>query len=142
MAVDFFAGSCGGASGIFMGYPFDTVKVLMQTQKVSPSGERKYTSTFQTIGKVCREEGILRMYRGLPTPMATVAITNSVTFGVYGIVARQWGNDTVLDTARNGAWAGFARSFVLNPIEVIKIQQQVRPHLSMRQVAAEVWKVA
>jgi len=65
MALDFFAGSCGGASGIATGYPLDTVKVLMQTQAISSTGDRKYRSTFQTISRVTREEGLRRLYRGL-----------------------------------------------------------------------------
>jgi len=142
MALDFFAGSCGGASGIATGYPLDTVKVLMQTQTISSTGERKYRSTFQTIGRVTREEGFRRLYRGLPTPLATVALTNSVTFGVYGLASRQWGNDGAVEAGRNGFCAGLVRSFVISPIEVVKIQQQVRPQLSVREVAAKVWNTA
>lgn len=138
MALDFFAGSCGGAAGIFTGYPLDTVKVLMQTQQVSCSGERKYYSTGQTIARVTREEGLSRLYRGLATPLATVALTNCVTFGVYGLASRRWGNNSALEAGRNGLCAGLVRSLVISPIEVIKIQQQVRPQLSLRQVTAEI----
>ena len=57
--LDFVAGSCGGAVGIFAGYPFDTVKVLIQNQTLPI----KYTSTFQTIFKVINEDGFRRLYR-------------------------------------------------------------------------------
>ena len=57
--LDFVAGSCGGAVGIFAGYPFDTVKVLIQNQTLPV----KYTSTFQTIFKVVNEDGFRRLYR-------------------------------------------------------------------------------
>ena len=40
-----------------MGYPFDTVKVLMQTQ--NSGKQQKYFSTFQCIGRVSREEGVV-----------------------------------------------------------------------------------
>ena len=36
-----------------------------------------------------------RLYRGLATPLCTVALTNAVTFGVYGIMARS-GTDNLL----------------------------------------------
>merc|ERR1711892_731472 len=140
MALDFIAGSCGGSAGIFTGDPFDTVKVLMQTQKTG--NQQKYFTTFQTIRRVSTEEGFLRLYRGLSTPLCTVALTNAVTFGVYGIVARQWGNSSVLEVARNGAFAGFVRSFVISPIEVVKIQQQVHPSRGLRDIAREVRQVA
>ena len=76
---DLVAGSCAGASGILAGYPFDTVKVLIQTQ-VKPI---RYTSTFQTIFLVTKEDGFLRLYRGLMTPMITVAFYNAITFSAY-----------------------------------------------------------
>ena len=51
VAQDLFAGSCGGASGILAGYPFDTVKTLIQNQTLPV----KYKSTFQTIALVAKE---------------------------------------------------------------------------------------
>ena len=51
----------------------------------------------------------LRLYRGLTTPLCTVALTNAVTFGVYGIVSRDVGNSTTLEVARNGIVAGIVR---------------------------------
>ena len=51
VAQDLFAGSCGGASGILAGYPFDTVKTLIQNQTLPV----KYKSTFQAIGLVAKE---------------------------------------------------------------------------------------
>ena len=50
-----------------------------------------------------------RLYRGLYTPLCTVALTNAVTFGVYGIMSRNLGNNTIGDIARNGSVAGFIR---------------------------------
>jgi len=120
---DIVAGGCGGASGIFAGYPFDTVKVLMQTQE--GGDKRKYFSTFQTIKRVIVEDGALRLYRGLSTPMATVAFTNALTFGVYGAMGRKFGDKSLTNVAANGGTAGSVRAFVLSPIEVLKIQQQV-----------------
>ena len=43
----------------------------------------KYTSTFQALCLVTKEEGFKRLYRGLSTPLVTVAFYNAVTFGVY-----------------------------------------------------------
>ena len=152
-----------GAAGIFVGYPFDTVKVLMQTQ--NSGKEQKYFTTFQCMGRVRREEGVmqlsqseshishrnkisrissqfLRLYRGLYTPLCTVALTNAVTFGVYGIMSRNMGNETTADITRNGIVAGTVRAFVISPIEVVKIQQQVHPSRTLSQVATEVWQKA
>ena len=79
MMQDLLAGSCAGGSGILAGYPFDTVKVLIQNQ-VLPV---RYKSTFQTIALVTKEDGFLRLYRGLMTPLVTVAFYNAITFAAY-----------------------------------------------------------
>lgn len=79
MAQDFFAGSCAGGFGILAGYPFDTIKVLIQNQTLPV----RYTSTFQTMALVTREQGFRRLYRGLMTPMITVAFYNAFTFAAY-----------------------------------------------------------
>ena len=132
----------------------------MQTQ--NSGKEQKYFSTFQCMRRVRREEGVmplsqsqshishrnkifsqfLRLYRGLYTPLCTVALTNAVTFGVYGIMSRNFGNNTTADITRNGMVAGTVRAFVISPIEVVKIQQQVQPSRSLSQVASEVWQKA
>jgi len=112
----------------------------MQTQ--NSGKEQKYFSTFQCIGRVRQEEGFLRLYRGLYTPLCTVALTNAVTFGVYGIMSRNYGNLSTLEVTRNGVVSGTVRAFVISPIEVVKIQQQVHPARSLVQVASEVWQCA
>ena len=54
-----------------------------------------------------------RLYRGLPTPLATVALTNSVTFGVYGMASRRWGNQGAWEGGRNGFCAGASQDYLL-----------------------------
>ena len=56
MALDFAAGCIGGASGILVGYPFDTVKVRIQTQDMSRGPQ--YTGTFQCLSKIIKTEGV------------------------------------------------------------------------------------
>ena len=71
-----------------------------------------------------------------------MALTNAVTFGVYGIMSRNYGNMSNMEIARNGVVSGTVRAFVISPIEVVKIQQQVNPARSLVQVASEVWRTA
>ena len=78
MAKDFIAGSFAGATGMLAGYPFDTVKVLIQTQD-----KNHYKSTFQTMSLIHKEYGFCRLYRGICTPMLTVSFYNAITFSVY-----------------------------------------------------------
>ena len=57
-------------------------------------------------------------------------------------MSRNFGQDTTADITRNGIVAGTVRAFVISPIEVVKIQQQVHPSKTLSQVATEVWEAA
>ena len=57
-------------------------------------------------------------------------------------MSRNFGNLSTLEVTRNGVVSGTIRAFVISPIEVVKIQQQVHPARSLVQVASEVWHCA
>ena len=61
-------------------------KLFVRLEATFP--QRSLHSNETLSSRVSREEGFRRLYRGLPTPLATVALTNSVTFGVYGLASR------------------------------------------------------
>ena len=46
-----------GAAGLVVGFPLDTVKVRIQTQDPT-KGKLKYTSTFQCLRSIIKEEGV------------------------------------------------------------------------------------
>ena len=50
---EFVAGTLGGFAGKLLDYPFDTVKVLLQTQSVDPGTGKptQYSSTMDCILK-------------------------------------------------------------------------------------------
>ena len=122
MPQDFIAGGCAGGSGILAGYPFDTVKVLIQNQVCKPI---RYRSTFQTMLLVTREDGFRRLYRGLATPLFTVAFYNAVTFSAYEDAVRKLPHHCWANHAMAGALSGLPRSVIICPVEVVKTQMQV-----------------
>lgn len=72
---DFVAGSVGGAFGLSVAQPFDTVKARLQAGK---------STLGKTIIDLYRQEGIYGFYRGYFFPLLTTGLNNSVFFGVYG----------------------------------------------------------
>lgn len=74
--ADFLAGSVGGAFGVAVGYPLDTVKVRLQTQT-------GYSGFWQCVRKTCKNEGLRGFYRGMSMPISTVSISSSLVFGTY-----------------------------------------------------------
>ena len=64
-----------GAAGIAVGFPLDTVKVRIQTQ--DPAKGLKYTSTFQCMRSIIKEEGVCTL---LPTYLLMFAFWNDRLF--------------------------------------------------------------
>ncbi|XP_049613452.1 solute carrier family 25 member 47-A [Syngnathus scovelli] len=74
--ADFVCGSLAGACGMTVGYPLDTVKVRIQTQ-------RQFTGIWQCIATTFSKEGVHGFFKGMSLPMATISVTSSVAFGTY-----------------------------------------------------------
>ncbi|KAK1335543.1 hypothetical protein QTO34_003332 [Cnephaeus nilssonii] len=73
---EFVAGWISGALGLVLGHPFDTVKVRLQTQST-------YRGIIDCMVKTYRHESILGFFKGMSFPIASIAVVNSVLFGVY-----------------------------------------------------------
>ncbi|XP_069420875.1 solute carrier family 25 member 45 isoform X3 [Ovis canadensis] len=75
-AEEFVAGWISGALGLVLGHPFDTVKVRLQTQTT-------YRGIVDCMVKTYRHESLLGFFKGMSFPIASIAVVNSVLFGVY-----------------------------------------------------------
>lgn len=63
-------------SGIFVGFPFDTVRVRLQTAQ-----KGRYTGVINCVRKIIAEEGFLKLYAGMSAPLSVAAVRQSVIFG-------------------------------------------------------------
>jgi solute carrier family 25 carnitine/acylcarnitine transporter 20/29 len=141
---DFVAGNIGGIAGIVAGHPFDTVKVCIQTQP-----DKYSSSTFGTLFKIFRNEGIRGVYKGMATPVLGVGLLNAIIFGVYGNTMR-WleeyrGEDherTELeyytDVFVAGSLGGLMNCGLCCPMELIKTRLQMQE--SITKVAKKMYK--
>ena len=66
MALDFGFGFVAGITGIIAGYPFDTVKVRLQTQTLS---YRLYSGSLDCFSKIIKQESLLGLYKGMTSPI-------------------------------------------------------------------------
>ncbi|XP_029813292.1 solute carrier family 25 member 45 isoform X3 [Suricata suricatta] len=73
---EFVAGWISGALGLVLGHPLDTVKVRLQTQTT-------YRGIIDCVVKTYRQESLLGFFKGMSFPIASIAMVNSVLFGVY-----------------------------------------------------------
>ena len=61
---EFVAGGAGGAACVFVGFPFDTLKVRMQSAE-----KGVYKGFLDVASKSIKRDGFLALYKGLPAPL-------------------------------------------------------------------------
>ncbi|KAI1828695.1 amino acid transporter arg-13 [Xylaria intraflava] len=129
---DLTYGSIAGIVGKYIEYPFDTVKVRLQSQPdhLPP----RYTGPLDCFRQSLKADGFLGLYRGISAPLFGAAAETSSLFFFERI-----GRETVYASgycARDqalplsalwftGAFAGAFTSVVLTPIELVKCKVQV-----------------
>ncbi|KAK2467361.1 hypothetical protein APHAL10511_000596 [Amanita phalloides] len=123
--VDFIAGALGGIAGLVVGHPFDTVKVRFQ----NPTLAGKYTSTAHAFVSIVREERFIGLYKGITSPLVTVALLNSLVFASYSFFLKIQLESTdaiptLIQVLIAGALTGVVCCIVTTPTELIKIRQQ------------------
>ncbi|XP_056284150.1 solute carrier family 25 member 47-A [Pseudoliparis swirei] len=123
--ADFVSGSLAGACGVAVGYPLDTVKVRIQTQ-------RQFTGIWQCVVATFSKEGVHGFFKGVTLPLATISMTSSVVFGTYRNClqclsqARRagCGPNTKPEIFLSGLAAGVAQTSVLSPGDIVKVRLQ------------------
>ncbi|KAG9336419.1 hypothetical protein JZ751_002766 [Albula glossodonta] len=123
MALDFVAGCIGGAAGVLVGHPFDTVKVRLQVQNVD---KPLYRGTFHCFQSIVRQESMFGLYKGIGSPMMGLTFINAIVFGVQGNAMRFLGHDTPLNQFLAGAAAGAIQCVICCPMELAKTRMQMQ----------------
>lgn len=125
-------GGLSGMLGKVIEYPFDTVKVRLQTQP--SSGPLLYSGALDCFRQTIGADGWRGLYRGLSAPVAGAMAENAMLFYSFArateLVRAQrglapGGKDDVLGTMLAGGLSGGVTSFLLTPIELVKCRLQV-----------------
>ncbi|KAJ7623582.1 carnitine/acyl carnitine carrier [Roridomyces roridus] len=125
--VDFVAGTLAGIAGLVAGFPFDTVKVRLQTPELAKMYKG---STARAITTIVQEERLVGLYKGISSPLLTVALMNGLVFASYNFFLRLQlqGSDTASASLTQitlaGVGCGIVSAAVTTPTELIKIRQQ------------------
>lgn len=121
-----------GIVGKYIEYPFDTVKVRLQSQP--DHLPLRYKGPLDCFRQSFRTDGLRGLYRGISAPLVGAALENSSLFFFERI-----GRDTLYKTGLcaheqplplpalwfTGAFSGVFTSFVLTPVELVKCKIQV-----------------
>lgn len=118
--------------GKYIEYPFDTVKVRLQSQP--DNLPLRYTGPLDCFRQSIKSDGVLGLYRGITAPLVGAAAETSSLF-VFESLGRELlyksgaaSRDQGLSLPSlwlTGAFAGGLTSFVLTPIELVKCKIQV-----------------
>ncbi|KAL5614391.1 uncharacterized protein BROUX77_000228 [Berkeleyomyces rouxiae] len=129
---DLVYGSVAGIVGKLIEYPFDTVKVRLQSQPdhLPP----QYKGPIDCFRQSIRADGFASLYRGISAPLFGAAVENSCLFFFEGL-GRSLMYDAGFATRQEpltlgalwatGAFSGACTSVVLTPIELVKCKIQV-----------------
>ncbi|KAI1203062.1 amino acid transporter arg-13 [Nemania serpens] len=129
---DLTYGSTAGIVGKYIEYPFDTVKVRLQSQPdhLPP----RYTGPLDCFRQSFKADGLRGLYRGISAPLFGAACETSSLF-LFERLGREvvyssgyCSRDRVLPLPAlwfTGAFAGAFTSVVLTPIELVKCKVQV-----------------
>ena len=128
-----FSSQTAGIIGKVIEYPFDTVKVRLQSQP--DYVPLRYTGPLDCFKQSFHSEGFAGLYRGISAPLLGAAIETSSLFFSYRI-AQDALQATILPPIQGiplplsalvacGAASGAFTSLLLTPIELIKCKMQV-----------------
>lgn len=134
---DLIAGTIGGASGIIVGHPIDTVKVRLQV-------DRSYKGITDCVLKTVRLEGPTSFFKGVVAPVLGAAPINAVVFVTYGgvmrLAAESYGKSVdeselpIYWHGIAGICAGFGQNIFGTPNELVKIKCQVNRTENVRSI--------
>ena len=131
-------------AGLAVAFPFDTVKVHLQTQDYR---NPVYKGTLDCIKKIVQRDSLKGLYRGMSSPMAGVTVVNAIVFGVYGNAERHLSDPTSLYSHfLAGSMAGLAQSVICSPMELIKTRLQVQQNMAIQkyrtptECLSHIWK--
>lgn len=120
-------GGLAGSLGIFIGIPFDLIKVRMQSMP------QKYTTMTNSIRLTLKEDGFVGFYRGMMAPIGSQVLINAVVFATESATIKflephlQPGEVSQSRTNHfiAGMVAGGTQCIVLVPTDVVKCRMQL-----------------
>ncbi|TMW65258.1 hypothetical protein Poli38472_009425 [Pythium oligandrum] len=126
---NFISGIVGGGCEAVVGYPLETVKARMQTQKTS-SG-RSFSGPIDCLQQSVRDGGMASLYRGATPQIFRSAISASILFGLVGQYRYFYSKYVFEDKPRTALVAaatstGFTEAILYTPFEIIKVRMQTQ----------------
>ncbi|CAK5028377.1 unnamed protein product [Meloidogyne enterolobii] len=127
-----------GLAGVIAGYPLDTIKVRLQTQNVTFP---QYNGILHCLRCIISQEGPIALYKGMTSPLASIAMVNALCFAAHDQVSKQFTDKHSITTNFfAGAAAGACQAFVVSPMELLKIRLQIQTEMEISNSPSDIAK--
>ncbi|KAK4327159.1 hypothetical protein Pmani_002388 [Petrolisthes manimaculis] len=125
VAINLAAGGSAGFTEICIMHPLDVVKTRFQIQTIgSPGDPNYYTSVYDCIRKMARNEGVLSLYKGVLPPVLVETPKRAMKFLTFELYKQLFGSPTPTTFFLAGLGSGTTEAILVNPFEVVKVAQQ------------------
>ncbi|GMG99116.1 hypothetical protein Nepgr_000956 [Nepenthes gracilis] len=84
-AANFIAGAAAGCTTLTIVYPLDIAHTRL-TADIGREGYRQFGGIFHFLSTICKREGILGIYRGLPASLHGMVVHRSIYFGGFDTI--------------------------------------------------------
>ncbi|CAM8963308.1 unnamed protein product [Rhodiola kirilowii] len=126
MSVHFVGGGLSGITAATVTYPLDLVRTRLAAQR-NVIYYKGISHAFQTI---CKEEGILGLYKGLGATLLGVGPSIAISFSVYEALRSTWlahrpNDSTVMVSLACGSLSGIASSTATFPLDLVRRRMQL-----------------
>lgn len=115
-----------GAIASVIGTPFDVSLVRMQADGMRPKAEQRgYKNVFDAIGRISREEGVTKLWRGFePTAFRAIAMNVGMmaSYDQAKQSIRKMNGDNMVTNMAASAISGFCASFTSLPFDMMKVR--------------------
>jgi solute carrier family 25 iron transporter 28/37 len=129
------AGSTAGVMEHVCMYPVDTIKTRLQASVLPLSSSSslpqagQYTSLFDCVFRMAREEGPMRFYRGISATVMAAIPSHAVHFATYEFIKDRLGGNEPghhpIAAGIAGAMATCAHDAVVTPLDLVKQRLQL-----------------
>lgn len=121
--IDFLAGWCSGAVAVVAIQPVDTVLTRYQ------AGLQQSNTYLSMTRSLTNSAGLLALWRGSSPMITAVPLQNALLMGGYG-VGQRYAQDLAPQQRYaaifiGGTTGGIQQSFLMSPVELVKVHQQV-----------------
>jgi solute carrier family 25 oxoglutarate transporter 11 len=136
-SVKFACGTVAGAIGALAGTPADLALIRMASDgRLPPEQRRGYTNVFNALYRVCKEEGVLSMWRGVTPTVVRGAVLNAAQLGGYSsfksaVLKSGYFNDNIYAHAAASMASGLLCSILSLPVDITKTRlQTMKPDIN------------